>query len=185
MTKGRYWASVGYPESLPINFIDILQQKGLPVAISPLHDRDIDDRGEIKKPHYHFIFAFSGPTTYNNVKKLCDELNLTIPIKLESVKGMYRYHIHQDNLDKFQYNDYDRILLNGFNSDVDSLTRHEVNMIVSDILSFIDDNDIVEYCDLVKSLKDKKDLFDVVISKTILFNTYLTSKRNKIKSLQK
>ena len=94
MKKGRYWASVGYPESLPTNYLELLQETGLEVAISPLHDKDVNPNGEVKKPHYHFIFSYSGPTTYNNVKSLCDSLNMTIPIKLENLRGMYRYHLH-------------------------------------------------------------------------------------------
>ena len=82
--KGRIWACVGYPESLPVDWLEQLQNTGLQIAISPLHDKDINPDGEEKKPHYHIIFNYDGPTTYNNVKTLCDKLNMTFPIKLES-----------------------------------------------------------------------------------------------------
>lgn len=58
MKKGRIWASVGYPESLPTDWKDKLIETGLQIAISPLHDKDINPTGEVKKPHYHFIFWF-------------------------------------------------------------------------------------------------------------------------------
>lgn len=180
--KARYWATVGYPESLPIDFLDKLRETGLQIAISPLHDKDVNPTGEIKKSHYHLIFAYEGPTTYNNVKSLCDTFNMTIPIKLESVRGMYRYHLHLDNPEKYQYDDRDRILLNGFDSNsVNELTKTEVNKYKKEILTFIVDNDILEYCDLITTLIDNDipQMIDVATSHTILFNTFITSRRNK------
>lgn len=180
MKKGRIWASVGYPESLPTNWIEMLQETGLPIAISPLHDKDLDPNGEPKKAHYHIIFNYDGPTTYNNVKSLCDKLNMTIPIKLESLRGMYRYHIHIDNPDKYQYDDRDRILLNGFDvSSVDSLTKTEVDKLIVEILDFIENNNIIEYRDLIFNLRDFPNMHSVACSHTILFNTYIKSKRHK------
>lgn len=182
MKKGRIWASVGYPDSLPTNWLEMLQETGLQIAISPLHDKDLDPNGEVKKAHYHIIFNYDGPTTYNNVKSLCDKLNTTIPIKLESLRGMYRYHIHIDNPDKYQYDDRDRTLLNGFDvSSVDSLTKTEVDKLIVEILDFIEDNNIIEYRDLIFNLRDFPNMLSVACSHTILFNTYIKSKRHKQK----
>ena len=180
--KSRYWASVGYPESLPENWKDMLIETGLRIAISPLHNKDVNPTGEIKKEHYHFIFHYDGPTTYESVKELCDRFNMTIPIKLESIRGMYRYHIHQDNPEKYQYDDRDRILLNGFDSNsVNELTKTEVNKVVKNILTFVIDNDIIEYSDLLKVLleNDESVMLDVATSHTILFNSFISSRRHK------
>lgn len=182
MKKGRIWASVGYPESLPTNWKDKLIETGLQIAISPLHDKDLDPTGESKKPHYHIIFNYEGPTTYNHVKELCDSLNMTIPIKLESLRGMYRYHIHLDNPEKYQYDDRDRVLLNGFDpKSVDSLTATEIDKLTTEILAFIDDNDIFEYSDLLYEFRinDLTNMLNVAKSHTILFNTYIRSRRHK------
>lgn len=182
--KARYWASVGYPESLPENWIDKLRETGLQIAISPLHNQDVNPDGDVKKTHYHVIFAYEGPTTYNNVLTLCKQYNMTIPIKLESVRGMYRYHIHIDNPEKYQYDDRDRILLNGFDSNmVNELTKTEINKYKKEILSFIVDNDILEYSDLLTSLMDSdtSQMLEVASSNTMLFNTFISSRRNKLK----
>lgn len=182
--KARYWACVGYPDSLPIDWIDKLRETGLQVAISPLHDKDTNPTGEGKKEHYHLIFAYEGPTTYNNVKSLCEDFNMTIPIKLESVRGMYRYHLHLDNPEKYQYDDRDRILINGFDSNsVNELTKTEVNKYKKEILKFICDNDIIEYCDLITTLMDNdlSQMVEVASSHTLLFNTFICSRRNKKK----
>ncbi|MDD6224183.1 MAG: replication protein [bacterium] len=180
--KSRHWACVGYPESLPLDWIDKLRETGLQVAISPLHNKDLNPDGEEKKEHYHIILSYEGPTTYNNVKTLCDSFNMTIPIKLESLRGMYRYHIHIDNPEKHQYDDRDRILLNGFDTNsVNELTKTEVNKLKREIISFINDNNILEYSDLITTLleNDYVQLLDVATSHTILFHTFISSKRNK------
>ena len=182
--KSRIWACIGYPESLPGNWLDILRETGLQVAISPFHDKDIDPTGESKKPHYHIIFNYDGPTTYEHVKDLCDSLNMTIPIKLESLRGMYRYHLHLDNPEKYQYDDRDRILLGGFDSNsVNALTKTEVDKYKKEILSFIVNNDIKEYCDLLTVLidNDMNEMLSVATNNTLLFNTFITSLRNKKK----
>lgn len=184
--KARYWACVGYPESLPSDWQEKLRETGLQIAISPLHDRDLNPTGEEKKEHYHIIFAYEGPTTYNNVKNLCDTFNMTIPIKLESVKGMYRYHLHLDNPEKFQYDDRDRILINGFDSSlVNELTKTEIDKCKKEIISFIIDNDIREYSDLLEILmkNDLTNLLTVATSYTILFHTFISSRRNKLKEI--
>lgn len=184
MKKGRIWASVGYPESLPTDWLDKLQETGLQIAISPLHNRDLDPTGEEKKEHYHIIFNYEGPTTYNHVKDLCDSLNMTIPIKLESLRGMYRYHLHLDNPDKYQYDDRDRILLNGFDvSQVNELTRTEIDKLKIEIQKFILDNEIYEYSDLLIFLleNDLMQMWSVAANHTIFFNTFITSIRHKIK----
>lgn len=188
MKKGRIWASVGYPESLPTDWLDQLQEIGLPIAISPLHDSDLDPTGEVKKPHYHIIFNYDGPTTYNHVKDLCDSLNMTIPIKLESLRGMYRYHLHLDNPEKYQYDDRDRLLLNGFDvSSVDALTKTEVNKILKDLQSLIIENDIMEYSDLMDLLlsEDLLNMHDVATSHTMFLNSYITSRRHKFATYEK
>jgi len=184
MKKGRIWASVGYPESLPTDWLDKLQETGLQIAISPLHDKDLNPDNEEKKPHYHIIFNYEGPTTFKHVKDLCDSLNMTIPIKLESLRGMYRYHLHLDNPEKYQYDDRDRILLNGFDvSQVNELTKIEVDKLKREIQQFIVDNNILEYSDLLIFLSenDLLQMWSVASSHTIFFNTFITSIRHKLK----
>lgn len=181
MKKGRYWASVGYPESLPKNWIEKLTETGLQIAISPLHNMDKQPDGTSKKEHYHIIFCYDGPTTFKHVKELCEELNMTIPIKLERIKGMYRYHLHLDDPDKYQYDDRDRILLGGFDTSiVNELTTTEVNKILKELQIFIQDNFIYEYATLMDLLleNDLTNMHDVALRHTIFLNTYITSRRN-------
>ena len=181
---GRSWAFVIYPESMPENYEEIITDTGLPLAMSPLHNKDVNPTGEPKKPHYHCIVYYENATTLKNVKEnVCDRLNGTIPIKLESMRGMYRYHIHLDNPEKYQYDDRDRKFFNGFDIDMASkLTRTEINKVIKEIHTFINDNNILEYIDLLDVLKDNDltNLYDVAIANTLLFKSMLDSKRNKL-----
>src|SRR5699024_8397324 len=111
-----------------------------------------------KKPHFHFLCYYENPTTFNNVKEnVCDLINATIPIKLESMVGMYRYHLHLDNPEKYQYDDRLRTFINGFDvSRVTQLTCTEIKKILIDLQNFIKDNDIFEYSDLLDLLLDNE-----------------------------
>lgn len=181
--KGRNWAFVVYPDSLPENYEEIITDTGLPMAFSPLHDRDINPTGEEKKPHYHVICYYSNTTTFESVKKnVTDRLNGTIPIKLESLRGMFRYHLHLDNPEKFQYNDSDRKFYNGFDvHKVGEYTYTEISNMLKEIQQFIIKNKITEYSDLLDILLDNElySLWDVARNHTLLLNTYITSRRFK------
>lgn len=183
--KGRNWAFVVYPESLPVNWQDIVIETGLPMAFSPLHDQDVNPTGEIKKAHYHVICYYENATTDKAVKEnVTDKLNATIPIKLESMVGMYRYHLHLDNPEKYQYDDRYRQFFNGFDvNKVDSLTYTEISKLLKEIQSFIRDNLILEYSDLLDTLLDNElyTLWDVARNHTLLLNTYINSRRYKTK----
>lgn len=183
--KGRNWAFVMYPESMPKDWFDRLQMTGLPFAISPLHDKDLNPTGEEKKHHYHVICYYENSTTQKAVKELvCDLVNATLPIKLESMQGMYRYHLHLDNPDKYQYCDKDRIFINGFDvSKVDSLTYTEISKVLQEIQKFIVNEHILEYSDLLDILLDNDmfSMWDVARNHTLLLNTYITSRRYRTK----
>lgn len=182
--KKRYWAFVLYPESAPKDWKEILQQTGLSICISPLHDKDINPTGEKKKEHYHIILCYSGPTTFKNVKKLTDSLNQPIPIALEQVRGYFRYLTHKDNPEKYQYNEKEITTINDFDIDnYNDLSYSQVKNIIIEIQKFIRDNEIIEYCDLLDYLLDAEMLnhLEVASNHTLLFNTYICSMRNKIK----
>ena len=148
--KSRHWAFVMYPDSMPSNWQEIIQESGLACAISPLHDKDINPDGEVKKEHYHVLASYDGPTTYNNVLEFTKKLNATIPIDLQSVRGMYRYHLHLDNPEKYQYDISDIVGHGGV--DVSAMlapSASERRQVLREMLNFIRDNDITCYSDFV------------------------------------
>ena len=68
--KKRNWAFVAYPESMPTNWLEILQETGAPIAISPLHDKDLNADEHEKKAHYHVICCWDGPVSFYSSRKI-------------------------------------------------------------------------------------------------------------------
>lgn len=180
--KKRNWAFVVYPESLPDDWLDILRQTGLQCAISPLHDKDLDPTGDPKKPHYHVIACYSGPTSFNVVKGLTDILNAPGPQALEQVRGYYRYLTHKDNPEKVQYSETDIRTLNGFSIlDFCELSKSEVIAVKRKLQLLIRELDILEYSDLMDYLMDNEmnSDYDVASCNTYFLEKYISSRRNK------
>jgi len=188
LSKKRNWAFVAYPESLPKNWQEILTQTGLPIAISPLHDKDENPDGTKKKPHYHIILIYSGPTSFSVVQTLTQKLNAPAPIPLEAVRGYYRYLTHKDNPEKKQYDEKEIQCLNGFSIfDFVELTKSEVIQIKKILIEEIKKNDLSEYSTFVdyvmNCLSDNE--VDVAFNHTFFFDKYLTSCRHKRKPVSK
>lgn len=182
-TKKRNWAFVAYPESAPADLFERLQKTGLQVAVSPLHDKDVEADGKTpKKPHWHIILVYAGPTSYDVVKKLTDSYNAPKPIALEGVRGYYRYFTHKDNPEKFQYDEKDIKCLNGFSIlDFVELAKSEVLKIMKELQKLIIEKKMVEYADFMDYMLVSEDdaHYDVASSHTFFFDKYLTSRRHK------
>lgn len=185
VVKKRNWAFILYPESAPANWLEVLEKTGLPIAISPLHDKDINETTrEPKKPHYHIILAYSGPTSFNVVSRFASSLNQPHPQFIDSIKGAYDYLTHANNPEKAQYSKLDIVCLNGFNiGDYVELTKSESVRICKEIHTIILENGFVEYSDLMNFLLSNdpnNELYDYAFSHTIFFNAFITSLRHKL-----
>lgn len=179
--KKRNWAFVGYPESLPGDWFESLTQLGIKGAVSPLHEFDVeaDGSGQLKKPHYHIILVYNGPTSYNVVKSVTDRLNCPRPIPLEGVKGYYRYFTHKDNPEKYQYDDKDIRCFGDFDiADYGDRTASEIRRLKNSCIDFIDSHDILEYYILLKELRsaDLVDELDIANTYTFYFVQVLQSR---------
>ena len=173
-----------YPESAPNDWREILTQTGLQCAVSPLHDKDLNPTGEPKKAHYHIIMCYSGPTSFNVVKALCDDLKQPIPQALEQVRGYYRYLTHKDNPEKYQYSEEEITTVNGFNiSDYVDLTKSEVTEIKKRLQMLIRNMNFIEYSYFMDYLQDNNLSveYDIASNNTYFFEKYITSRRNKLK----
>lgn len=183
--KSRNWSAVVYPESLPKNWLDILQDLRIPIAVSPLHDKDVNPDGEIKKAHYHLIICFDGPTTLNNVIECVTKpLNAPNPVKCLSVRGSWRYFMHLDNPDKAAYSGQDIKYLGGFDIQ-DYLSSSEINKCILKIHEIIIENKIIEYWDLMEYLRINQyfDYYQIASNHTLYFNSLLKSRNYKVKKI--
>ncbi|WP_398572837.1 Rep family protein [Staphylococcus aureus] len=57
----------------------------------------------MKKTHWHVILICDGPVTQNAAIKIAEKVNAPQPVKLEIVRGAYRYFTHMYNPEKYQY----------------------------------------------------------------------------------
>lgn len=136
--KSRLWWFIGYPESLPYDWIDKLTLTGVPFIVSPLHNLDTQSTGELKKEHYHIIVCFSSPTTFNHVKNtITSPLNCPIPTPLLNIQGGFEYLTHKNNPDKAQYSEGDISFHNGAD-------RFEYVLSYDAVYSFIENLIIIE-----------------------------------------
>lgn len=181
--KSRYWTFLIYPESAPKDWYSKLEELHIPVCVSPLHNKDTNPDGEIKKPHYHVMLCWDGPTTQKNVQDISDMFSGVLPIPVASVKGMYNYFTHKDNPEKFQYDSKDIINISGFDIlDFRTYTANEVLEMRLKIDEFIRMGLIVEYYDLREQLITYDlELYTYVSNNTSLYKPFLDSKRNSLK----
>jgi len=185
--KKRNWAFVLYPESAPANWKEILQKTGLQCCVSPLHEGELNADNTDKKPHWHVILCYNGPTSYNVVAKLTANLNGTIPQALEQIKGYYRYLTHKDNPEKKQYNEAAIVNINGFSiHDYMEFTKSEIIKLKISIIDYIEENDIREYCDLLLELHRNNllDMWEIAANNTLFTNSYISSRRYKLKQIE-
>lgn len=178
---GRYrqWTIVVYPESAPENWRNLLN--GQTWIESPLHDKDINPDGTVKKPHWHILIAFDGKKSYEQVKLIADSLNGASPQYVQNMVGMVRYLAHIDNPEKAQY-DPKKII--GYGIDVDKYLQNAIDIenIICDVEDFIDEHKIIEYgklCRVARNMKDEHpDWHKVISTHTIHFKAYIASCRH-------
>lgn len=145
----RNFVIVFYPDSCPANFIDIINDFHCQAFLSPLHDKDVNADGEFKKPHYHLMLMFEGNKSISQIQDFSDRLSGVLPQEVNSIRSHARYLVHLDNPDKFQYNISDVKSFCGADySDIINLASDKYKAIF-DMIQFCNDNNIVEFCDLV------------------------------------
>lgn len=178
-SKCRYWAVIGWCESLPENWKDKLVKSNLPCVISPLHDKDIDDdTGELQKSHYHIMLAWDGPTTLNNVREFAESIGLgsyVEPIRSTSNLINYMTHNSYKGQGKHIYDSCDIQYINCKESDF-----HNVNY--KRIIGYIQEHKIVTFRKLVETLynENEDELLEYVSNNTYFVNLYVSSLKTDI-----
>ena len=183
--KAHQWAFILYPESAPVNWLQQLEETYLKIAISPLHDRDINEEtGELKKAHYHVLILFGNSTTSSVADNISLSLGQTHCIAISNAWGYYQYLDHDRETDKAKYSHADIKLLNGLlEGDIKVLTKVQERELKRSIHVFIHNNNIVEYDVLLNELYIKDpEMYDYASNHTLLFNAIITSFRNRMKA---
>ena len=163
--KARYFTFLLYPESIPNDWIDNLELIGVPIAISPLHDKDLSDvEGQkYKKEHYHVIYVSKNPVTAESVRlkvkrSLGDKSVAMVQIVSTSMENMYLYLTHESKdaiaKNKHKYSKSDIRLLNNF--DIDryvTLDVEDKDDMLNDVCDLIDDHNLANMRELRRFVK--------------------------------
>lgn len=140
--KARNFAFILYPDSLPEDWEDKLETIDIPMAVSPLHDKDeredinpfelsdeemaLFNAGKLyKKPHYHVMYIAANPVTAesvrNRIKRKLGKNTISHVEIVDGVESYYKYLTHESSdaikKKKTKYDKKDLIHLNGFDID--------------------------------------------------------------------
>lgn len=177
--KSKYFCCILWPDSKTYdtdNLIKALAEEHLTFALSPIHDRDVEDEGALKKAHYHLLLAYSSATTLNNIRcwfKFCGmpESELHSVRVCASGVGYFRYLTHKDNPEKAQYDDKD---IRVFNDSDDlfkkfSKTASEKIDDLTRIFQIVDELNTISFHSLIQYLMlNERDLFKMLTSSSAL-----------------
>lgn len=164
--KARYFTFLLYPESIPENWEIELESIGVPIAISPLHDKDLSsvEGQKYKKAHFHVIYVAKNPVTSDSVRKkirgiLGDNSVAKVQIVSQSMENIYLYLTHESkdaiSKNKYKYNKRDIKLLNNF--DIDryiTLDVEDKDDMLNDVCDLIDEHGLANIRELRRFIKE-------------------------------
>lgn len=178
--KSKYWAFIIYEDSCPKNYKEIITQWYLPVCISPRHDKDIKEDGELKKAHYHVLLCFGNTTTYKTALKYAEELGANIVKPISSSKGAYEYWTHKNNPEKAQYDEADMQYFGGFTKE-DNIgkSENEVNEMLATIIEIVNMKNFKELKQIYDFLDKSgmKEYRNLLHNKTLFIKEYIKSRK--------
>lgn len=148
--RTRNFATVVYPDSAPSDWIEKLEEYHVSTLISPLHDKDVNPDGELKKPHYHVLMMFESPVDYESkVKPIFDEIGAVGRENVVSARGYARYLCHLDNPEKAPYSASEVYCIGGANYyGITKLPTDDLEML-GDVFEFVEKNEIYSLAELL------------------------------------
>lgn len=191
--RTRNWAVIFYPEDLPEDWKQLIDEQHVKWIEGPLHDKDVNATGEAKKPHIHALMMFESVRTLEQVETLlqgifgASEANTIIGVAKPQMAGdrcaVVRYMAHMDNPDKAQYDVADIVGHNG--ADPAEILRYsatETREMIVAMEKFIEQNGITELCDFSEAIRDERQEWHTLVATkmTMYFNAFIRSRRHKL-----
>lgn len=181
------WEMIVYPDSAPDGWRDILRGLHVPLLISPLHDKDAQPDGTMKKPHWHVILIFGAKKSKAQIREITAQLNTVDPMRVYRLSGAVRYLIHKDDPDKAQYDAADVECYNGANFLELIACNTDIRTALKGILNMIRTEDIRDYDALLDKLleEDNTEWFIVATeARTLAITKYIDSRWKRIKTAE-
>lgn len=190
--RTRNYTAVVYPDDLPDNWQDLIDETHVKWIESPRHDKDVNPDGKPKKIHHHILMMWETVKSLEQVKQYFTNLfgssdngsiiGVATPQTVSDRCALVRYFAHLDNPSKAQYDVADIIGHNG--ADVAEVLRYSqtetINMMIA-IEEYIEEHDITELCDLSACIRSTHpEWYTIVATKcTVYFNAFIRSRRHK------
>lgn len=180
--RTRNWTFIVYPESAPDDWREIIDNEHVPWVESPLHDKDLNPDGEMKKAHWHVMVMYSSKKTLAQIQELTDKLNSPIPQKVSNAKGMVRYFAHLDNPEKYQYSKSEIIAHCG--ADIGkylATTTAQRYELIKEMSAWVNETGCVEFSELFEYAASERfdDWFPLLCDNSAyVIGQYIKSKRH-------
>ncbi|MFM2577232.1 replication protein [Staphylococcus warneri] len=176
ITKARNFTFIIYPESIPEDWSACLEKLDVPMAISPLHDKDETERKNLtedeqkrvekgekvyKKAHYHVLFIAKNPVTTesvrNKIKRALGNKSISHIEIVDGIESVYKYLTHESKdairKNKHKYDSKDIVHLNDF--DIERyvfLDESQKRSLKNNLLNIVKTKHIVNVIDLMSFL---------------------------------
>lgn len=198
-TSSLWWTGIAFPESVPKDWVEKLEQSGLQIAISPLHDRDIRKRdsdrilnpntgeilevgerykaGDKKKAHWHVIIKSEKSISFKEMNHIFQSLtNGTCVQKCRSLKNTYDYFTHDTDAarrdGKYQYNKNEIIRLNNFSV---TPNKEEIGVLQCEIVNVTMKHKFTKMTQLLAHYKDQPEMMSILWNKPGIISSLLRS----------
>lgn len=175
--RSRCWITLVYPESCVDDWKNYLKDNYVPCFISPLHDKDVDVDGNLKKAHYHVLFCFENKKSFKQIQKIVRRIGGVGCFIGHSKKGYSRYLCHLDDADKHQYSTEEVETIGGLDYFRTIRNQMSKNEIIGEIMAYCDEQREYDFATLTRYAKrNRADWFDVIVNGgTYVIKSYLES----------
>lgn len=177
--RNSRWTTIVYPESASSNFLDVLKDFHVPFLLSPLHDKDVDGDGVIKKAHYHLVLYFDSLKSVAQAQSIFDAIGGVGCQSVQSPVSYARYLIHADDPDKYQYSAEDVVAygLDYLQCSLDEKSQKYLG--ISDVITYVIENNIESFSRLlIVTSQLNRHIFEVVCDNAYLVKSFMSSIRN-------
>lgn len=189
--RTRNWTLIFYPEDLPEDWKEQIDDLHFKWIEGPLHDKDINPDGTPKKAHVHTLVMFENVKNIEQVEKIFGNIfgftemgtiiGVAKPQQVSDRSSIVRYMAHLDHPSKAQYDVNEIIGHNG--ADPAEILRYSVTETLNKMIAieeYIENNRITEYATLCRMIRyEYPDWYQLVVTKnTVHFRTFVTSFRN-------
>ena len=161
--RTRNYACVLYPESMKEDWKTIIEESKVPCFVSPLHDKDCNPDGEVKKAHYHVMVMYDSVKTELQARDFFEKIGGVGCEVVNSVRSYSRYLCHLDNPEPERHKyDIDTVLQFG-GADYKTVigTMADKQKHLREMTVWVQENDVIAYADLWEyAMVNRSDWFD-------------------------